>query len=125
MARHHGRRGPRRTRRTVPDSPAFRPIARHGTLGAPTDADPNARLTGQSAALALKAAVTLLGDDTRFPAAGYAGHTLRAGFATKAAAVRVPSTASCQTGHHSVANALRYIREADVWTNNAGAAPGL
>jgi integrase len=109
-----------------PDSPAFRPITRHGTLGTPTDADPNARLTGQSVALAVKAAVTLLGDDTRFPAARYAGHSLRAGFATQAAAAGVPlDRIMRQTRHHSVAIALRYIREADVWTNNASAALGL
>src|SRR5262249_38830196 len=108
------------------DSPAFRPITRHGTLGTPTDADPNARLTGQSVALVVKAAVTQLGDATRFPAARYAGHSLRAGFATQAAAAGVPlDRIMRQTRHHSVAIALRYIREADVWTNNASAALGL
>jgi len=108
------------------DSPAFRPITRHGTLGTPIDANPNARLTGQSIALVVKAAVTLLGDETRFPVARYAGHSLRAGFATQAAAVGVPlDRIMRQTRHHSVAIALRYIREADIWTNNASAALGL
>ncbi|MEO6703706.1 MAG: hypothetical protein ABIP57_19725 [Jatrophihabitantaceae bacterium] len=66
-------------------SPAFRPITRHGQLGTPTDPDPNARLTGQSVALIVKNAVALLDDPARFPPASYAGHSLRAGFATQAA----------------------------------------
>jgi integrase len=108
------------------DSPAFRPITRHGTLGTPTDPNPHARLTAQSVALIVKAAVALLGDETRFPVAHYAGHSLRAGFATQAAAAGVPlDRIMRQTRHHSVAIALRYIRQADIWTNNASAALGL
>jgi hypothetical protein len=55
------------------DSPAFRPITRHGRLGIPTDPDVNSRLTGQSVALIVKNAVALLGDPQRFPTANY-GH---------------------------------------------------
>lgn len=109
-----------------PDSPAFRPITRHGTLGTPTNGDVNARLTGQSIALIVKRAVALMGDERRFPPADYAGHSLRAGFATQAAAVGVPlERIMRQTRHRSVAVALRYIRDADVWTNNPSASLGL
>ena len=107
------------------DSPAFRPVTRHGRLGTPTQADVNTRLTGQSVALIVKSAVTLLGDK-RFLAANYAGHSLRAGFATQAAAAGVPlDRIMRQTRHSSVATALRYIRQADVWQNNASASLGL
>lgn len=108
------------------DSPAFRPVTRHGRLGTPTDPDVNTRLTGQSVALIVKNAVRLLSDPQRFPAANYAGHSLRAGFATQAAAAGVPlDRIMRQTRHASVAIALRYIRQADVWQNNASAALGL
>ena len=107
-------------------SPAFRPVTRHGALGTPTDPDVNARLTGQSIALIVKTSVKLLNDEHRYPATDYAGHSLRAGFATQAAAAGVPlDRIMRQTRHHSVAIALRYIRHADVWANNASAALGL
>ena len=110
-----------------PASPAFRPITRHGRLGTPTDSgDVHARLTGQSVALIVKRAVGLLGDDLRFAPARYAGHSLRAGFATQAASVGVPlDRIMRQTRHSSVAVAMRYIREANLWTNNPSAALGL
>ncbi|HKE66224.1 MAG TPA: hypothetical protein VKB59_16450 [Micromonosporaceae bacterium] len=109
-----------------PDSPAFRPVTRHGTLGTPSNRDVNSRLTGQSIALIVKRAVGLLGDEQRFPVANYAGHSLRAGFATQAAAAGVPlERIMRQTRHRSVAVALRYIRDADVWTSNPSAALGL
>ena len=110
-----------------PASPAFRPITRHGHIGTPADGqDEHARLTSQSVAMIVKRAVTLLGDAERFPAARYAGHSLRAGFATQAAAVGVPlDRIMRQTRHSSVAVAMRYIREADLWINNPSAALGL
>ncbi|MCE5292044.1 MAG: tyrosine-type recombinase/integrase [Nocardiaceae bacterium] len=108
------------------DSPAFRPITRHGRLGTPADPDPHARLTGQSVALIVKQAVELLEDPKRFPAVQYAGHSLRAGFATQAAAAGVPlDRIMRQTRHSSIAVALRYIREADVWRDNPTASLGL
>jgi hypothetical protein len=63
---------------------------------------------------------------TPIPAANCAGHSLRAGFATQAAAGGVPlDRIMRQTQHHSVAVALRYIRQTDVWQNNPSAALGL
>lgn len=96
-------------------------------LCAPADGgDPHARLTGQSVALIVKRAVALLGDDTRFTPTRYAGHSLGAGFAAQAASVGVPlDRIMRQTRHSSVAVAMRYIREAALWTNNPSTALGL
>ncbi len=109
-----------------PDAPAFRPITRHGTIGTPGCLDPHARLTGQSVALIVKDAVALLADPERYPPARYAGHSLRAGFATQAAAAGVPlDRIMRQTRHTSVAVALRYIRPGQIWQDNPSAALGL
>jgi len=65
------------------------------------------------------------------PAAGldpsrYAGHSLRAGLATSAAAAGVEERAiMAQTGHKSVAVARRYIRDGSLFRGNAAAAVGL
>ena len=108
------------------DAPAFRPLTRHGSLGTPADPDPHARLTGQSVALVVKDAVRLLGEPARFPPGRYAGHSLRAGFATQAAAAGVPlDRIMRQTRHSSVAVALRYIRPGELWRDNPSAALGL
>ncbi len=109
-----------------PEAPAFRPLTRHGSLGVPGRLDPHARLTGQSVALIVKGAVALLDDPERHPPARYAGHSLRAGFATQAAAAGVPlDRIMRQTRHSSVAVALRYIRPAQIWQDNPSAALGL
>lgn len=109
-----------------PASPAFRPVTRHGQLGTAEDLDIHARLTGQSVALIVKGAVELLGEPDKFPPAQYAGHSLRAGFATQAAAAGVPlNKIMRQTRHSSVAVAMRYLREADLWNDNPSAALGL
>lgn len=108
------------------DAPAFRPLTRHGGIGVPGRLDPHARLTGQSVALIVKDAVALLADPDRHPPARYAGHRLRAGFATQAAAAGVPlDRIMRQTRHASVAVALRYIRPGQIWQDNPSAALGL
>lgn len=105
-------------------SPAFRPITRHSRLGTPTDPDPHTRLTGQSVALLVKQAVALLDDPTRFPPGQYAGHSLRARHPGRSAGVPLDRIMR-QTRHASIAVALRYIREADIWKDNASAVLGL
>ena len=108
------------------DAPAFRPLTRHGAIGTPGSLDPHARLTGQSVALIVKDAVSLLDDPDRYPPARYAGHSLRAGFATQAATAGVPlDRIMRQTRHASVAVALRYIRPGQIWQDNPSAALGL
>ena len=107
-----------------PNAPAFRPLTRHGALGTPAQLDPHARLTGQSVALVVKAAVALLADPARHPPEHYAGHILRAGFATQAAGVPLDRTMR-QTRRSSVAAALRCIRPGQIWHDNPSAALGL
>ena len=109
-----------------PLAPAFRPLTRHGQLGAPGRLDAHSRLTGQSVALIVKAAIALLDDPLAHPPERYAGHSRRAGFATQAAAAGVPlDRIMRQTRHTSVAVALRYIRPGQIWHDNPSAALGL
>jgi integrase len=55
------------------------------------------------------------------PAGEFAGHSLRAGFVTEAA-LHAKSLDSIMrtTGHRSVAQVLRYVRHASIFTENAG-----
>jgi len=55
-----------------------------------------------------------------------AGHSLRAGLATAAAAADVPERAiMAQTGHRSLATLRKYIREGSLFLENAAAKVGL
>jgi integrase len=55
-----------------------------------------------------------------------AGHSLRAGLATAAAAAGVPERAiMAQTGHRSLATLRKYIREGSLFLENAAAKVGL
>ena len=55
-----------------------------------------------------------------------AGHSLRAGLATSAAAVGVPERVIAeQTGHKGTAMLRRYIREGSLFRENAASAVGL
>jgi len=55
-----------------------------------------------------------------------AGHSLRAGLATAAAASDVPERAiMAQTGHRSLATLRKYIREGSLFLENAAAKVGL
>jgi site-specific recombinase XerD len=59
-------------------------------------------------------------------AASYAGHSLRAGLATSAAAADVPERVIAQqTGHKSMAVLRRYIRSGSLFRENAAAKVGL
>ena len=54
------------------------------------------------------------------------GHSLRAGLATTAAKAGKPlHSIMAQTGHRSAAMVMRYIRDAEVFSNNAAAGVGL
>jgi site-specific recombinase XerD len=95
--------------------PLFRPINRHGHLG-------DQRLTAQSVALVVKRAALAAGLDSD----RYAGHSLRAGLATSAAAAGVSERAIMrQTGHRSVTMVRKYIREGSLFRDNAAAGVGL
>ncbi|MSP50529.1 MAG: hypothetical protein EXQ95_14555 [Alphaproteobacteria bacterium] len=73
-------------------------------------------------ALVVKATAKAAGLDP----AKYAGHSLRAGLATSAAAAGASERSiMAQTGHKSVVMARRYIRSGEVFRENAAAVVGL
>lgn len=80
------------------------------------------RLTAQSVALIVKKYAELVGLDP----SKYAGHSLRAGMVTSAAAAGVDERVIAkQTGHQSMLVLRRYIREGDLFRSNAAAGIGL
>lgn len=80
------------------------------------------RLTGQAVALVVKRRAEAAGLDP----ARYAGHSLRAGLATAAAEAGVPERViMAQTRHRSLPMVRRYIRDGNLFRENAAAAVGL
>jgi site-specific recombinase XerD len=80
------------------------------------------RLSAESVALIVQRRVGQLGYD----AAQYAGHSLRAGLATSAAAAgKSERSIMQQTGHRSLATLRRYIRDGDRFRDNAVSGIGL
>jgi integrase len=58
-----------------------------------------------------------------FDPASFSGHSLRAGLATSAAMAGAPTfKIRAQTGHKSDAMLARYIRDGDMFTDNAAGA---
>jgi site-specific recombinase XerD len=80
------------------------------------------RLSDKSIANIVKAAAKAAGLDP----ARYAGHSLRAGLATSAAAAGASERSiMAQTGHRSVGMVRRYIRSGELFRENAAATVGL
>jgi integrase len=80
------------------------------------------RLSDRDVARAVKAAVAAAGYDAR----DYAGHSLRAGFATSAARAGVPEAhIQNQTRHKSLPLLRGYIRRGSLFSDNAAAKVGL
>jgi len=99
----------------IAEGALFRPVDRHGGVSP-------RRLTAQSVALVVKKRAKAAGLDP----ARYAGHSLRAGLATSAAAAGASERAIMdQTGHRSVAMVRRYIRDGSLFRDNAAAKVGL
>ena len=74
------------------------------------------RLTDQSVALLIKEYLNLAGIDSR----NYSGHSLRSGFATSAAESGAEErNIMAMTGHKSTEMVRRYIKEANLFKNNA------
>ena len=95
--------------------PLFRPVNRHGHLLA-------RRVTDRAVALVVKKWARAAG----FQTAGLAGHSLRSGLATSAAAAGVPERAiMAQTGHRSLTTLRKYIRSGSLFLENAAAKVGL
>ena len=88
--------------------PLFRSLTKSGTLGE--------RLTAQSVALIVKSYAKASGLDER----NLSGHSLRSGLVTSAARAGISSLdIRKQTGHKSDVMLSRYIREANLFVNNA------
>ncbi len=74
------------------------------------------RLTDQTVALLIKKYLQLAGIDNR----NYSGHSLRSGFATSAAEAGVEErNIMAMTGHKSTEMIRRYIKEVNLFKNNA------
>jgi integrase len=99
----------------ITEGHAFCPVDRHGHIGA-------TRLSPPAVALVLKRLASHAGLDP----GEVAGHSLRAGLATAAAAAGVPERIIAdQTGHRGTAMLRRYIREGSLFRENAASAVGL
>jgi integrase len=93
----------------------FRAVDRRGHIA-------RSRLSDKAVALIVKRTAKAVGlDPTQF-----AGHSLRAGLATAAAISGAAERAiMMQTGHRSVSMVRRYIRDANLFRDNAAASVGL
>jgi len=98
----------------ITDGRAFRAVSRHGQISDKLSTEAVARLLQRRAALAgLDAAV-------------FGGHSMRAGFATSAAAAGVEERIIMgQTRHRSTAVLRRYIRDGALFTRNLAVEVGL
>ena len=95
--------------------PVFVGVNRHGKLT-------GQRLAGEDVARIVKAVANTVGLD----AATFSGHSLRAGLVTSAAkAGKSERSIMAQTGHRSATMVRRYIRDANLFTENAAAGIGL
>jgi len=76
----------------------------------------NNRLTDQTVALLIKEYLKLAGIESK----NYSGHSLRSGFATSAAESGVEERSiMAMTGHKTTEMVRRYIKEANLFKNNA------
>ncbi len=96
----------------IAEGAMFRPIDRHYRVGAN-------RLSPEGVCLVIRERVAAAGIDPK----NYSGHSLRAGLATSAAQAGVSTwKIRQQTGHASDAMLARYIRDGELFTNNAASA---
>jgi integrase len=93
----------------IGDGSIFRPVDRHGRVSAE-------RLSAEAVCLVVRERVAAAGYDP----SGYSGHSLRAGLATSAVQAGV-STLKIrgQTGHASDAMLARYVRDGELFIDNA------
>jgi site-specific recombinase XerD len=95
--------------------PAFRAVDRHGRVG-------RARMNAGSVARLIKRAAAAAGLDP----ASYAGHSLRAGFATQAFLNGAAEVSIMRQTRHKSLNTLRkYIRDRSLFRDNPAAKLGL
>ena len=93
----------------IKSGPLFRRLSKGSKLS-------ENRLTDQTVALLIKEYLTLAGIDNK----NYSGHSLRSGFATTAAEAGAEERdIMSMTGHKSTEMVRRYIKEANLFKNNA------
>jgi site-specific recombinase XerD len=93
----------------IKSGPVFRKFSKGSKLS-------ENRLTDQTVALLIKEYLNLAGMDSK----NYSGHSLRSGFATSAAESGVEErNIMAMTGHKSTEMVRRYIKEANLFKNNA------
>lgn len=96
----------------ITEGPVFRGVNRHGVIS-------DSAVTPQAVALVVKERAQAINLDP----AKYAGHSLRSGLVTSAATLGVSSwKIRQQTGHASDAMLARYIRDANIFIDNAAGA---
>lgn len=99
-------------RAEIEEGPIFRSVDRHGRMQ-------GQRLSSEAVSLVIKERVAVVGLDPD----KFSGHSLRAGLATSAAAAGVSSwQIRQQTGHASDAMLARYIRDGELFVDNAAGA---
>jgi integrase len=97
---------------SIDDGPLFRRVDRHGRIS-------NERLSPEAVSLIVRERVGA----ARYDAAAYSGHSLRSGLATSAAQAGVASwRIRQQTGHASDAMLARYVRDGQLFVDNAAGA---
>jgi integrase len=90
----------------------FRPVDRHGRVG-------SERLSGEAVSLIIRERVAAANIDPT----GFSGHSLRSGFATSAVQSGVSTLKiRSQTGHASDAMLARYVRDGELFVDNAAGA---
>ena len=93
----------------IKSGPIFRRFTKGSTLS-------NKRLTDQSVVLIIKEYLKLAGIENK----NFAGHSLRSGFATVAADAGADERSiMAMTGHKTTQMVRRYIRDANIFKNNA------
>jgi integrase len=94
---------------SIEAGPIFRPVSQSGLIAVE-------RLSAEAVSLVLKERVAAASIDP----AGYSGHSLRAGFVTSAVMAGASTwKVRAQTGHASDAMLSRYIRQAELFEDNA------
>ncbi|GAB4453668.1 MAG: hypothetical protein OHK0029_06880 [Armatimonadaceae bacterium] len=100
------------------EGPLFRAIDRHGNVA-------SRRLSDQSVARIVKRALKAAGKNPEV-VARFAGHSLRVGLVTSAAMAGASERSiQEQTGHKSLIILRRYIRDGNLFRDNAAAKTGL
>lgn len=99
-------------RAEISGGPMLRPINRHGHTA-------SQRLSGEAVAVVVRDRLAKAG----FNPKGYSGHSLRSGFATSAAMAGVATwRIRKQTGHASDVMLARYVRDGQLFEDNAAGA---